>query len=137
MNSEQLAAELEGFTGTEKWRPHFLNRRLLWTDGVQYFAEKAGAHWFIDLVAIGADGKPGLVPRVVPDKHGFAIVLLTSKDGTGLVEAYADSEEDGTYFIGNRLFTQPIEFTDCPEGVWRFYLVWDGEHTVLLVPSEY
>lgn len=137
MNSEQLAIELEGFTGTEKWTPHFLNRRLLWTDGVQHFADQAGAFWFIDLVAIGADGRRGLVPEVVPDKDHFAIVLLTSKDGTGLVEAYSDCEEDESYSIEKRLFSQPIEFTDCPEGVWKFYLVWDGEHTVLLLPSEY
>jgi hypothetical protein len=137
MTSEQLQTELEGFTGTETWNQHFLNRRLLWTDGVQHFAERASAFWFVDLVATGADGKPGLVPTVVPDKDGFAIVILSSADGKGLVEAYSDTEDDGSYDPKMRLFSQEIEHTDCPQGAWRFYLIWDGEHAILLVPSEY
>jgi len=34
-------ADLAHFTGTGEWYRHGLNRRMLYTDGVQYLAEKA------------------------------------------------------------------------------------------------
>jgi hypothetical protein len=36
-----------------------------------------------------------------------------------------------------KLYSRAIEYTDFPEGLWKFFLVYDGEHCVLMVPSEY
>ena len=33
--------------------------------------------------------------------------------------------------------SRAIEYTDFPEGLWKFFLVYDGEHCVLMVPSDY
>ncbi|MCK1641666.1 hypothetical protein IVA95_30015 [Bradyrhizobium sp. 157] len=44
-------ADLAHFTGTAEWYRHGLNRRMLYTDGVQYLAEKGGAYWLLDKIA--------------------------------------------------------------------------------------
>jgi hypothetical protein len=125
-----LETELSQFTGTESWRRHHFNPLLLWTDGVEYFAEKANAYWFIDLVAIGAYGKEGPFSALRSQKEPFGVLFLHSKDGLGLVEVFDDVP-------GRCLFQLSLDYTDCPEGVWKFYLIDDGEHVVLLLPSEY
>lgn len=137
MTPQELQNELAQFTGTETWYRHPFNRRLLYTDGAKYFVEHAKAYWFLDLIAIGANGHRPPVPNAIPNKNDFGIVLLTSTGAEGHVEIYSDSEEDGTYSKDKRLFRERLEFTDCPEGVWKFFLIDDGEHTVLLLPSEY
>jgi hypothetical protein len=35
-------ADLEAFTGTEQYYRHSINRKVLYTDGVRYLADKAG-----------------------------------------------------------------------------------------------
>lgn len=136
MNTQDLQTSLDQFTGTETWHRHPLNRRLLHTDGVQYFAEQAEAHWFIDAIALGAYGKKGPVPAAVPNKNYFGVVLLTSKDSAGSIVIRDDYDENDKT-CGTVLWKTKLEYTDCPEGIWKFYLVDDGEHTVLMVPSEY
>ena len=125
-----LEAELKEFTGTELYHRHPLNPKLVWTDGVQHFAEKAGAFWFLDLVAIGANGHPGIVPAVQRDPGGFAVVFLHVKNDHALVEAFDDVP-------GRCIFTESIGWTDCPAGEWKFYLIDDMDHVTLLLPSEY
>ena len=144
MTPQELQNELAQFTGTEFWYRHPLNPRLLYTEGVEYFAEHAKAYWFLDLIAVGANGHRPPVPYKVPNKNDFGIVLLTSTDKEGHVEIYLDSEEGGTYSKDKRLFRERqrlfrerLGFTDCSKGVWKFFLIDDGEHTVLLLPSEY
>lgn len=125
-----LAAQLSQFTGTDNWYRHPLNRKMVWTDGAEHFAEKAQARWFIDAVAIGANGHPGIVPAVQRDPGGFAVVLLHVKNDHALIEAFDDVP-------GRCLYSESIGWTDCPEGEWKFYCVDDGEHVVLMLPSEY
>lgn len=136
MNTTDLQYELTQFHGTEKWRRHLLNPRVLHTDGVEHFAYAAGAYWFIDAIALGVYGRPGPVPAIVPRLSSFGIVLLKSAGGRGSIEVRSDYDEDDAT-CGSTLWHEYLEFTDCPEGTWRFYLIDDGEHTVLLVPSEY
>lgn len=136
MNTTDLQYELTQFHGTEKWRRHPLNPRVLHTDGVEHFAYAAGAYWFIDAIALGVYGRTGPVPQAIPNKDSFGVVLLKSAGGKGSIEVRSDYDEDDDS-CGERLWYEDLEFTDCPEGAWRFYLIDDGEHTVLLVPSEY
>ena len=128
--------DLDQFHGTERWHRHPLNRRLLWTDGVEFFADKANAYWFIDAIALGVYGKRGPVPDAIPRKDSFGVVLLKSKKGRGSIEVRDDYDENDNT-CGKRLWSAKLEFTDCSEGTWKFYLVDDGEHTVLMTPSEY
>ena len=49
--SARLRADLSAFIGTENWHRHGINRQMLLTDGVVYYADQAGAWWFLDIVA--------------------------------------------------------------------------------------
>ena len=107
--------DLRQFTGTENWYKHWMGK-ILYTDGVKHFAEVAGAYWFIDVV--------GSVWDVI-SVEDFISIKMTVKDNKANVVM-----DDGN---GNVIYEQEIEYTDCPEGVWQFYL----EGHVLLVPSEH
>ena len=122
MNSEQLAAQLSQFYGTENWTRHTLNKQLLYTDGVAYFAEHAGngAHWFLDIVATE------VAPLASKSGHEFmAIRLMVHPGGTASITA-----DDGDDL---ELYKRGIQWTDCPEGTWSFYLT----DNVLMLPTEY
>jgi len=114
MNTQELKSGLAHFTGTEQWWKHNITA-MTYTDGVRYFAQNAGAYWFLDIVGT----------EVMPQGHEFAAVKLVSKDGKATIVV-----EDGN---GNTSWEKKIDFTDCPEGVWSFYLI----DAVLLLPSEY
>src|SRR5258708_12352452 len=45
-------SDLNQFTGSENWYRHGLNRNVTYTDGAQYLAEKGGAYWLLDAIAI-------------------------------------------------------------------------------------
>jgi hypothetical protein len=55
------AAELEQFTGTEQWYRHYLNPNVLFTDGAKHLAERAGAFWLVDEIAIAQRFEPKVV----------------------------------------------------------------------------
>ena len=116
MNKAKL--DLSGFFGTDEWHRHWLGK-MLYTDGVKYFAEEAGggAYWFLDIIAT----------EVLPlqEKEEFIHIAMTVNDGKALITA-----GDGN---GNKLWQRALDFTDCPEGTWEFYLT----DNVLLLPSEY
>ena len=136
MDSEQFRNELDQFHGTEKYHRHVLNPRLVWTDGVLHFARQAKAFWFIDAIAVGVNGNPGPVPNVIPLDDEFAIVLLEVKDRSAMLRLYLDTDENGDYQPAFILYEEPIEFTDCPPGTWKFYLERSGDYVVLMLPNE-
>ncbi len=136
MKTQDLQNALDQFHGTETWRRHPLNKKLLHTDGVEYFAEQAGAYWFIDAIALGVYGNPGPIPAAIPDQGRFGVVLLDVKDRKATIQVRSDYDENDDT-CGDVLWETPIEFTDAPDGLWKFYLVDDGEHSVLMVPGEY
>lgn len=111
--------DLRQFTGTDNWYKHWMGN-ILYTDGVKYFAETVGGYWFIDVV--------GSVWDVITVEE-FVNIKMTVKDHQAVIVM-----DDGDKGHGAKvLYQQDIEFTDCPEGVWQFYL----EGNVLLLPSEH
>ena len=115
---ETLEADLAQFCGSETVYKHWLG--LIYTDGVKYLAEKAGAYWLIDLVASHQRGKLRQEP--------FQVWTLTVnlKKQTARAECRADSDTP-------ILKAQNIEYTDFPLPSIKLWLV-DG---VLMLPSEY
>ena len=115
--SARLRADLTAFIGTEQWHRHALNRHMLVTDGVKFFAETAGCYWFLDIVST----------EVMPLQatHPFLAILLDVHESEADIHV-----TDGD---GLNLHRRHIHFTDAPEGLWRFYLT----DNVLLLPSEY
>jgi len=118
MNVElEFNKRLNGFTGTERyWRSCMFAPKLVHTDGVQYFADNAGAHWFLDI--IGTEFFKGFA-------DDFLSITLVSKDGKACITVTDGDEND--------LRTKDIEFTDCPEGIYKFFLT----NNVLMLTSEY
>jgi len=118
-SSTELANDLTSFTGSEHWYRYPLNKAILYTDGVAYFAETAGAYWLFDIIATQPE------------------ILSTMRDGLAVIELRVDKDnlavltcEDGNYNIG---YTRIIDYTDTPVGLWKFFFT---DNTILL-PSEY
>jgi hypothetical protein len=74
------ANDLRQFTGTELWYRHSLNRNVLYTDGVRYVADKGGAYWLIDEIALAQCYQPKVM------KQEFQLWKLTvSEDSAALL----------------------------------------------------
>ena len=50
--SKLTKADLQQFTGTDHYYRHSINRHVLFTDGVKHLADKAGAYWLLDEIAL-------------------------------------------------------------------------------------
>jgi len=109
--------DLSSFYGTENYYKHPLVQQFLYTDGVQYFATEAGAYWFLDIVA--TEYFPLL------KTEGFLSIQLAVQSGAATITVTDGNDRN--------LKSRRIDFTDCPEGEYLFFLT-DG---VLMLSSEY
>ena len=120
LTAEQLTHELRQYTGSENWYRHGLNRKMMYTDGVKFFAENGGeqgAYWLLDLIA--TDTWQFL------KKEAFLMVSITVKDNKAVCVV-----DDGN---GRVIKTSHTTYTDLQAGIWKFYLTGD----ILLLPNEY
>jgi hypothetical protein len=113
------ASQLSHFTGTAKY--YRISRRHLLTDGTKYLAEEAECFWMMDAVASHL--------CEIGTADWFVLVRVTVS-GTWATMVY----EDGN---GNEHARQEILFTDFPLAEQTLYACWDGEHWVIMLPSEY
>ena len=113
------AAHLAHFTGTQRY--YRITRRHLLTDGTKYVAEAAGAFWMMDAVA------SHLMELGTAD--WFVLVRVKVAESKAVM-VY----EDGN---GHEHARQEIPYTDFPLANFVLYCCWDGEHWVLMLPSEY
>jgi hypothetical protein len=99
------AAALAQFTGTENWYRHAINRAVLFTDGAKYVADRAGAYWLLEEIAI--------IRRynALVAAEEFQVWKLTVKaDQTAVLTC-----DDGN---GRVIFSKEIPCTDFPvEGI--------------------
>lgn len=112
-------AQLTQFTGTERY--YRLNRKCLLTDGTKYLAEAAGAFWLMDAAA------SYLIELGTAD--WFVQVRLVVSNGAAVLTL-----EDGNRHVRSR---QAIPYTDFPIPHYTLYACWNGEHWVIMLPSEY
>ena len=102
--------DLIQFTGSEQWYRHAMVRDILYTDGVKYVAETAGAYWLIDEITRAQRFDKGLAAEE------FQLWKLTvNSDHTATLTC-----EDGD---GGVLFTKAIEFTDFPLAEITLYFI--------------
>jgi hypothetical protein len=95
------------------------------TEGVVYLAKAAGAHWLTDAVAsYQCDQKI----RAEPFQAWRLTVDLHTQRGELVIT-------DGN--IPTPLATQVLDYTDFPLEEMTLWLIADGEHWVLMLPSEY
>jgi hypothetical protein len=114
----ELQAGLAMHTGSTRWFRHW-TRRLVYTEGVQYLAEKANAYWLIDLVV-------SWCPHPNLRNEEFVVwKLIVKPDRTATAIA-----NDGN---GRELARQDISLTDFPLDKVSLYLT----DNTLLLPSEY
>ena len=111
--------QLNQFTGTSKY--YRISRRHLLTDGTKYLAEAAECFWMMDAIAshlceIGTED--WFVSVRVQVTEGRAVMIY--EDGNDREHA-----------------RQEIPCTDFPLNSIALYACWDGEHWVIMLPSEY
>lgn len=115
--------DLHQFTGTEHYYRHSLDRSYLYTDGVQYLAEKAGAYWLVDAIIFNQRKKPFSSNPALSEFQCWRLKVLEGNRATLTCD-------DGNK---NIVFTQQIPFTDFPLKDISLWL----ENKVLLLPSEH
>lgn len=112
-------SDLRQFTGTETWYRHPFKRSILYTDGVKYVADTAGAYWLIDEIVF-AQAKQAVAAQ--PFQHWK---LTVRPDSTATLAC-----EDGNC---NIVCTKELSFTDFPLAEIGFFFT----DNVILLPSEY
>lgn len=108
--------------GANKFFRHPLQPSLIYSDGMQEVAE-AGFYWLVDLAAFE-----------------FALKLATQQEYLGVITFTVEGGSGEIVMTGAAdrvLLRKPIEFTDAPDGVWKFFLGNDGDHFTLILPTEY
>ncbi len=122
MDKKQSLTEqdLLQFTGSEFLFKHSLVKRVRYTDGVKFVAERGGAYWLIDEIAFAQFSEQRLLDEVF--QHW---VLTVHEDRKGVLRC-----DDGN---GKKLYEKEIEYTDFPLSQIRFY-VCEG---IILLLSEY
>lgn len=116
-------SDLRQFTGGDQWYRHNLARKVVYTEGVKFLADRAGAHWLVDKIAIMNQFEPKLKGekfqvwklRLVP---GTNKATLTCEDGNAKV-----------------LLKEDLDFTDFPFDTDLWVEV--GEQPCILLPSEH
>ena len=110
---------LTEFTGTDRY--YRISRRHLLTDGTKFLADQARCYWMMDAIA------SHLIEIGTAD--WFVVVKTKASDSKALM-VY----EDGN---GHEHARQEIPYTDFPLAEITLYACWDGEHWVIMLPSEY
>lgn len=125
MDAHILATQLAQFIGSTTFTRHGLVRYLLITEGVAFLADQAGAHWLIDAIAsYQHEARVRAEPFQV---WGLAVnastrsAMLTMTDGNSPTP----------------IISQEIDHTDFPLNEIALWAIAEGDHRVLMLPSEY
>jgi hypothetical protein len=119
MSPEELAAALDQFTGSTQYYRHWLG--TLYTDGVRFLAENAGAYWLLNAISSHQ-------PQATKDERlrEFQVWSLEiHEDHSADLICLRDTDDEA--------FRQHIEYTDFPEMDCKLYV----RNNVILLPSEY
>ncbi len=111
-----LEDELQQFTGTERYYRNFTG--LLYTDGIQYLADKANSYWLIDLV-----GSYQYKYKNVPFQFWE---LNKNQDKSADITMKEDADQPN-------IIKQHIPYTDFPLNYFSFYCI----NNVMLLKTEY
>jgi hypothetical protein len=112
--------DLAQFTGTEQWYRHALNGEVHFTDGAKHVADRVGAYWLLDEIALTQ-----LCEKRVGAERFQVWKLKVKTDMTA--DLTCEDRDDNVVYI------KKIPFTDFPlEGI----TFWFTDNTILL-PSEY
>ena len=113
------ASQLTQFIGTTGY--YRISRRHLLTDGTKYLAEEAECFWMMDAIASHLSE--------IGTNDWFVQVRVAVKASRATM-----IYDDGNAKEHAR---QEIPYTDFPLDTITLYAGWDGEHWVIMLPSEY
>ena len=138
-NSTLTQADLAHFTGSMGFISHGSFRRPVYTEGVQYIAERAGAYWLLDLISSHiAFGK---LRRKLAEGDMVELRLVGNKTGNGCkVQAVFADPMTGENM--EPVCVQSIPFSDFPfdgfeNRTLRLWLAYGNERFTLYLPSEH
>lgn len=120
LNASELRSHLAHYMGSQQVFHLPMRWDIVYTEGVRYFAQNAGngAYWFLTILITE--------PAILKQAEDFASIKLLV-DGTQATITVDDGRANPPVFVRH------IDFTDCPEGEWKFYFT---DRTIMLT-SEY
>lgn len=123
--------DLRQFTGDLERFRHPFARKVIYTPGVQFVAERGGAYWLIDEIA-SAIAAASFTRACTEDPRigEMHFWTLTVSDKSGELTARADSDVEPFY-------TKRIEYTDFSLEKIDIWAAYDGVHWTLYLPSEH
>ena len=114
------ATDLRQFTGSESFYRHWINRKVVLSEGAHFVAERGGACWLIDEIALIQPYDKAVAAEEFQvwklTVHANRSATLTCDDGNG-----------------NIVFTKQISWTDFPLDE---ITLWFANNTIYL-PSEH
>ena len=127
MSEQVTAIDLSQFYCSDNFYRHWLG--LVYTDGLKYLAEQAGAYWLIDAIASHQRGvaRKARIDARLADFQIWKLKANKRSKGCSLC-CYADSGEKPA-------ITQRIEFTDFPfdaVGDFKVYV----ENGIMMLSTE-
>lgn len=145
MNAQDLRAELsQHYGGSEVIYHHSLNKNFHYSEGMRAMFQNAGqgAYWLADILATQPEILKGIM------EHGFCVGVLEVTGTRAELTVARDvrgQENHAGHVIGydyqDIAYERAIDYTDFPEGLWKFYLTTTavGDKTVpfALLPKEY
>jgi len=120
IDTENLSRELMHFTGSESYFRHGIVREVVFTEGAKFLADRAGAYWLLDEIALCQRYEE----RVAAEEFQLW-TLAVNLDQTGIITC-----DDGN---GQVVYTKRLEYTDFPMSEIKLYCI----NNTILLPSEY
>ncbi len=131
-NQPLTKADLQQFSGDLERYRHSFNRRVIYTPGVKFLAERGGAYWLIDAIA-SYYGSSLMNKALAQDDRLQSLqfwCLTVGTDKSAVLTMRADSGV-------KPVITQHIPFTDFPLDSVDIWAGFDGTHWTLYLPCEH
>lgn len=114
MNADKFKAVYnESRNGCNAFIRHPLVRQFAYSDGVQAMAE-TGCYWLLDILATELPAQF----RKHEEESNTCVVTVKVTGSKAVIEA--------EFLDGRVAWSKPVDFTDMPEGEWKFYVVDEG-----------
>ena len=117
-------AYTESRNGANCFYRHPFNKIFHYSDGVRECAE-AGTYWLLDIAATE-------LPTALREYGEYtpALLVLGATGNKASLELSVDDESPP-------IWSRSIDYTDMPDGVWKFFVVDEGERIAMILESEY
>jgi hypothetical protein len=123
---------LKQFSGDVVRYRHWQNRRVIYTPGVQFLAERGQAYWLLDAIVSHFVSKQ--MSAAIEQDHRLESMQFWRLDVRGDRSAFLSGRADS----GDEPFiTQEVCVTDFPLDYADIWAACDGEHWTLYLPSEH